>query len=143
MIKRIAPFLLAPIPFLFVAIGLCIWIIVTPENLIDGRPDNAPDRAAVILLIFIPIILYPVMIAGVMVQSKIMKLIHQVNIKGCFSVGILSIIPLAIFCGIIMCEPQFGESVVKSIAYSIAFLSSVSCFTLLIYLGIRKVFQTG
>jgi hypothetical protein len=75
MLKRISPVFLAPIPFLLLVAGICIWVFISPEELIDGRADNAPDRAAIILLMLLPIIIYPIMVAGVAIQATIMQFI--------------------------------------------------------------------
>ena len=138
MIKRILPFVLAPIPFILVLVGLCIYIIVTPE-LIDGRPDNAPGRASMLLLMLIPTILYPIMLMSVLVQSWLMKLIKNTRVSGCILVGTVASIPASLLFGRMFYAPEFGESLIKSILYSFGVCSITACGMLLIVTGIKKL----
>ena len=139
MIKRITPFVIAPIPFILVLVGLCIYVIVTPEEFIDGRPDNAPDRASILLLMFIPTILYPAMLASVSIQSWVMRLIKNTRVSGCILVGTVTSIPISLLFGKIFCAPEFGESLIKATLYSFGVCSITACGMLLIVIGIKKI----
>ena len=139
MKKDNIPIALAPLPLIVILLVLCYWIIISPEDSINGKNDNAPDRAATALIIWIPIIIYPLMVISIFIQSLIMKVIHQTNIIGCIFVGSISIIPVAIFLAKVTHAPEFGESLPKAIIYSIGMLSIMSCMTLLTFLGIKKI----
>ena len=140
MIKNNLPYLLAPIPIILLILALCVWIYFSPEQMINGQYDNAPDRAVVILIFVTPIIIYPSLVATVFIQSLVMKIIHQENIKGCILVGIISSIPLALFIANATNVPQFGESLLQASIYSIGINATISCTILIIFLKLTKLF---
>jgi hypothetical protein len=139
MIKRYLPIALAPIPLVVVFLSFCLWVIISPENLIDGKPDNAPDRAAMFLIIATPFIIYPLMVIFVLIQSLIMKAIRLTNILGCIVVGTASAIPIAILFVKIIHASKSGESLTKAIVYCVGLTALASCMTLFTFLGIKKL----
>jgi len=88
---------LAPSPIILTLLTGCVWVLISPTEVIDGIPDNAPKRAAVLLPMLIPVVIYPALLLSFALQLLVSKRMKTPKIiKHLFSAVLISILVSAL-----------------------------------------------
>ncbi len=96
----------------------------SPVQIIDGRADNAPYRASMLMLFVAPIIIYPALLLFLSIQTAFNRFIKATSLQ---SHILTSIVSNAVISAIIangLYAPQFGETFLKTwlVSYPVVLL---------------------
>ncbi len=107
--NKIIPLILGPIPIVVVFVIVCVWIIFSPVDIIDGKSDNAPHRAAMILVFLMPFI-YLLFLIVLTLQVKVTRLFNRSKFSDHIFASMISAIFISCGNAYIIFEPKFNES---------------------------------
>lgn len=114
-------YFLAPMPLMAILITLIIANLLSPVDIIDGKPDDAPRRAAMVLAFAVPFV-YLALLLLVTVQTYLTNMIRAGQFKDHMVATILSstLISMLIAC------PAIGNSFFKTWLFCFSVLFGIS-----------------
>jgi hypothetical protein len=110
MNRKILAFILAPSPVITVLLLLCLCVLLSPVQIIDGKADNAPYRAAMIIPIMIPFFFYPALLIMFALQTFLTKRIKVIRLRGHLFSGIAISILVSALLAARTYAPHLNES---------------------------------
>ena len=110
MKRKTIAFLLAPIPAIVVFLIILVYVLISPGQLIDGKPDDAPYRAATLLIPMIPLFFYPILLCIFALRLFIAERMKESCLRNYFYADILMSVFISALLAYIIYRPQFSES---------------------------------